>query len=149
LGDIGNDAILGLVNSFLMIYYTNVLGIAGGVVGILFLVSRCIDAFSDLAVGRMIDVAELTPKGRFLPWINRMKWPFCAFSLLLFAPFVSSWGLTAKIAYVFVSYLVCVILLLCIIITFCSIYFYIIDDLVVIIFILIFIDFLYVVCFSV
>ena len=25
LGDIGNDAILGLVNSFLMIYYTNVL----------------------------------------------------------------------------------------------------------------------------
>lgn len=28
LGDIGNDAILGLVNSFLMIYYTNVLGIA-------------------------------------------------------------------------------------------------------------------------
>ena len=73
LGDIGNDAILGLVISFLMIYYTNVLGIAGGVVGILFLVSRCIDAFSDLAVGRMIDVAELTPKGRFLPWINRMK----------------------------------------------------------------------------
>ncbi|HDK5698243.1 TPA: MFS transporter, partial [Staphylococcus pseudintermedius] len=33
LGDIGNDAILGLVNSFLMIYYTNVLGIAGSVVG--------------------------------------------------------------------------------------------------------------------
>lgn len=128
LGDIGNDAILGLVNSFLMIYYTNVLGIAGGVVGILFLVSRCIDAFSDLAVGRMIDVAELTPKGRFLPWINRMKWPFCAFSLLLFAPFVSSWGLTAKIAYVFVTYLAWGILLSCINIPFGSMASAISDD---------------------
>jgi len=54
-GDLGNCFILGLVNSFLMIYYTNVLGIAGGVVGILFLTARIIDAFADVTVGRIAD----------------------------------------------------------------------------------------------
>ena len=32
-GDLGNCFILGLVNSFLMIYYTNVLGVSGAIVG--------------------------------------------------------------------------------------------------------------------
>lgn len=113
-GDIGNDAILGLVNSFLMIYYTNVLGIAGSVVGILFLISRFIDAFSDLTVGRVIDMAELTPQGRFRPWIKRMKWPFCIISLLLFVPFVNGWAMTPKIGYIFITYLIYGILLSCI-----------------------------------
>src|SRR5699024_6799884 len=90
LGDIGNDAILGLVNSFLMIYYTNVLGIVGGVVGILYRVSRCIDSFSYFADGSMSDVTEITHLTRFLPWINRMKWSFCTVSLLIFAQYVSS-----------------------------------------------------------
>lgn len=31
LGDLGNCFILGLVNSFLMIYYTNVLGVSGAI----------------------------------------------------------------------------------------------------------------------
>lgn len=31
-GDLGNCFVLGLVNSFLMIYYTNVLGISGAAV---------------------------------------------------------------------------------------------------------------------
>lgn len=39
-GDLGNCFILGLVNSFLMIYYTNVLGVSGAIVGTLFLISR-------------------------------------------------------------------------------------------------------------
>ncbi|WP_281183105.1 MFS transporter [Staphylococcus schleiferi] len=106
LGDIGNDAILGLVNSFLMIYYTNVLGIAGGIVGILFMISRIIDAFADISVGRMIDIAELTPEGRFKPWIRRMKYPFCLISLLLFLPLVNDWNDVSKIIYVFATYLI-------------------------------------------
>lgn len=38
-GDLANCFILGLVNSFLMIYYTNVLGVSGAVVGSLFFFS--------------------------------------------------------------------------------------------------------------
>ncbi len=105
-GDLGNCFILGLVNSFLMIYYTNVLGIAGGVVGILFLTARIIDAFADVTVGRLADVAKLTDAGRFRPWIRRMKYPFCLIAIILFLPFVNSFPMAGKVAYIFVTYLI-------------------------------------------
>jgi GPH family glycoside/pentoside/hexuronide:cation symporter len=104
-GDLGNCFILGLVNSFLMIYYTNVLGIPGAVIGILFLVARIIDAFSDVTVGRLSDVAPLTSQGRFRPWIRRMKYPFCLITVILFLPFVNSFPMMFKIIYIFVTYL--------------------------------------------
>lgn len=105
-GDLGNCFIVGLVNSFLMIYYTNVLGISGAVVGILFLVSRIIDAFADVTVGRLADITKVTKSGRFHPWISRARYFFSAIGILLFLPFVSSWPMTAKIVYIFISYVV-------------------------------------------
>ena len=43
-GDLGTCFILGLVNSFLMIYYTNVLGVSGVIVGSLYFVTKLFDA---------------------------------------------------------------------------------------------------------
>ncbi|HFM5942221.1 TPA: MFS transporter, partial [Enterococcus faecium] len=105
-GDLGNCFILGLVNSFLMIYYTNVLGVSGAIVGTLFLISRILDAFADVMVGRLCDVSELTETGRFIPWIRKMKYPFCLVTVILFLPFVQHLPMTVKIAYIFVSYIV-------------------------------------------
>lgn len=113
-GDLGNCFILGLVNSFLTIYYTNALGISGAVVGILFLTARIIDAFADVTVGRMADVAKLTKAGRFRPWIRKMKYPFTAITVILFLPFVNNWGMNAKIVYIFITYLVYGVLNSCI-----------------------------------
>ena len=105
-GDLGNCFILGVVNSFLMIYYTNVLGVSGAIVGTLFLISRILDAFADVMVGRLCDVSELTEAGRFIPWIRKMKYPFCLVTVILFLPFVQHLPMTVKIAYIFVSYIV-------------------------------------------
>ena len=105
-GDLGNCFILGLVNSFLMIYYTNVLGIAGGIVGVLFLISRIVDAVADVTVGRLSDLSPLTKEGRFSPWIRRMKYPFTLACVVLFLPFVQNFPDTLKIVYIFVSYIV-------------------------------------------
>ena len=105
-GDLGNCFILGLVNSFMMIYYTNVLGVSGAIVGTLFLISRILDAFADVMVGRLCDVSELTEAGRFIPWIRKMKYPFCLVTVILFLPFVQHLPMTVKIAYIFVSYIV-------------------------------------------
>lgn len=113
-GDLGNCFILGLVNSFLTIYYTNALGISGAVVGTLFLTARIIDAFADVTVGRISDVAKLTDAGRFRPWIRRMKYPFCAITVILFLPFVNNFPTIGKIIYVFITYLVYGIFLSCI-----------------------------------
>lgn len=105
-GDLGNCFILGLVNSFLMIYYTNVLGITGAVVGILFLTARIIDAFADVTVGRLSDVAKLTDEGRFRPWIRKMKYPFCLITIIMFLPFIHQLPMTGKIIYIFATYLI-------------------------------------------
>lgn len=110
-GDMGNCFILGLVNSFLMIYLTNALGIAGAVVGTLFLCAKTIDAFADVTVGRLTDVAKLTDEGRFRPWIKRMRWPFCIATVLIFLPFVNNFSMPLKIVWVFITYLAWGILL--------------------------------------
>lgn len=105
-GDLANCFILGLVNSFLMIYYTNVLGVSGAVVGSLFFFSRIIDAFADVTIGRLCDVSVLTKEGRFRPWIRRMKWPFCLITIILFLPFANSLPMGGKMAYIFVTYII-------------------------------------------
>ena len=45
-GDFGNDFTFIFASSFLMVFYTKVLGISGGMVGTLFLVARFVDAFT-------------------------------------------------------------------------------------------------------
>lgn len=104
-GDLGNSFLLGIVQAFLTIYYTNVLGISGGIVGILFLISRIIDAFADVTVGRLCDITKLTPAGRFRPWIKWAKWPFCAIVIIMFLPFVKDFSSNLKIIYIFTTYL--------------------------------------------
>ncbi|MFZ2372916.1 MAG: MFS transporter, partial [Trichococcus flocculiformis] len=47
-GDIANDLFFIFSSSFLMLFYTKVLGISGAVVGTLFLSARVVDAFTDM-----------------------------------------------------------------------------------------------------
>ena len=74
-GDLGNDFFFMMASSFLMVFYTKVLGIAGDVVGTLFLLARFLDAFTDVTMGRIVDTARPTANGRFRPWIRRMMVP--------------------------------------------------------------------------
>ena len=105
-GDLGSCFILGLVNSFLMIYYTNVLGVSGVVVGTLYFVTKLFDAFVDVGVGRLCDTSKLTERGRFNPWIRRMKYPFCVIAVVLFLPFAQELSYAGKITYICVSYFI-------------------------------------------
>ncbi len=50
-GDFGNDFTFIFASSFLMVFYTNVLGIDPKMVGVLFLVARVVDAFTDIGMG--------------------------------------------------------------------------------------------------
>ena len=64
-GDFGNDFTFIFASSFLMVFYTKVLGISGGMVGTLFLVARFVDAFTDVTMGRIVDAAPPARDGRF------------------------------------------------------------------------------------
>ena len=74
-GDFGNDFTFIFASSFLMVFYTKVLGISGGMVGTLFLVARFVDAFTDVTMGRIVDSFKPGKDGRFRCWIRRMCAP--------------------------------------------------------------------------
>ena len=54
-GDFGNDFSFIFASSYLMVFYTKVLGLSGFVVGFLFLGARFVDAFTDVTMGRIVD----------------------------------------------------------------------------------------------
>ncbi len=104
-GDLGNDFSFILAASFLLIFYTNVLGISAAVAGTIMMGVRLVDAFIDVAVGRMVDRSKLGPNGRFRPWILRFAVPVAIASVLLYWTAPAGWGDVTKIAYAAVTYL--------------------------------------------
>jgi len=83
-GDFGNDFFFIFVASFLMLFYTDIMGISGAIVGVLFLVARVWDAIMDVAWGRFIDSRKPGEKGKFKPWMMRMSLPLVIFGVLMF-----------------------------------------------------------------
>lgn len=68
-GDFGNDFTFIFASSFLMVFYTKVLGISGAMVGTLFLLARVVDAFTDITMGRIVDSVKPARDGRFRCWV--------------------------------------------------------------------------------
>jgi len=103
-GDLGNDFSFILAAAFLMVFYTNVLGINPGIVGTVMMLVRLADAFVDVTVGRLVDRSPLRPAGRFRPWIIRMAIPVALASVAMYMFPVAGWDLAARTAYIAVTY---------------------------------------------
>lgn len=104
-GDFGNDFTFIFASSFLMIFYTKVLGLSGALVGTIFLMSRIVDAFTDIGMGRLVDTLKPARDGRFRPWIRRMCVPVVISAILMFLYVVKDWSYGAKVVYAFVTYI--------------------------------------------
>ncbi len=104
-GDLANDFSFIFASSYVMVFYTKVMGISAGMVGTMFLIARCFDAFTDIGMGRIVDSSKPTKNGRIRPWILRM----CAFvalaSFLMYQSFLVDASYGAKVAYMFITYL--------------------------------------------
>ena len=106
IGDMANDFSFIFTSSFLMVFYTKVLGVNPAVVGTLFLISRVIDAFADITIGRIVDTAKPAKDGRFRSWIRRMA-PIIALSTFsMFIYVVQDASMPVKIAYIYVTYII-------------------------------------------
>ena len=98
-GDIANDFTFIFASSYVMVFYTKVMGVSAGMVGTMFLLARCLDAFTDIGMGRIVDNSKPTKNGRNRPWILRM----CAFvalaSFMMYQSFLVDAPYAAKVAY--------------------------------------------------
>jgi len=83
-GDFGNDFTFILSSSFMLKFYTDVMGISAAVVGLLMMAARFIDAFTDVTMGQIVDRSKPTKDGKFKPWIKRMCGPVAIASFLIY-----------------------------------------------------------------
>lgn len=104
-GDFGNDFTFIFASSFLMVFYTKVLGISGGAVGTLFLVVRFVDAFTDVTMGRIVDSVKPAKDGRFRCWLRRMAGPVALASFLMYQSAMAGAPMGLKLVYMYVTYL--------------------------------------------
>ena len=104
-GDFGNDFTFILSSSFLLKFYTDVMGVSAGTVGVVMMIARFVDAFTDVAMGRICDRAKVTAAGKFKPWILRMCGPVAIASFLIYQSGFADMPMWFKIGWLFVTYI--------------------------------------------
>lgn len=104
-GDFGNDFTFLLSSSFLLKFYTDIMGVKGSVVGIVMMVARFVDAFTDVGMGRICDRSKTTKNGKFKPWILKMCGPVALMSFLMYQSSLANMSMTFKIAYLVITYI--------------------------------------------
>ncbi|MDG0819771.1 MFS transporter [Staphylococcus equorum] len=102
IGDFGANYSWTFIASFIIIYMTDVVGIAGAVIGTIILICRFADGFSDLFMGSIIDNTN-TKMGKAKPWVFWTA-PILGILTILLFNVPQSLGDTGKITYIFVVY---------------------------------------------
>ncbi|MNO14175.1 Inner membrane symporter YicJ [compost metagenome] len=95
MGQLGlniSSGLLGLVTY----YYTDIVGVAAGLVGTIMLLTKVIDAGADIAMGVIVDRTR-SKHGQARPWLLWMSIPLLVSILLIFS--VPNVGPTAKITF--------------------------------------------------
>lgn len=101
-GDLANNLAFSLQALFLLIYYTNVVGLHPAPIATMFLVVRAWDAFADLSAGRLVDLTR-SRWGKFRPYLLFASLPLLLSSVALFS--VPNFSTdTAKYVYAYVTY---------------------------------------------
>lgn len=101
-GDIAGNTVYAFINSFVMIYLTDMVGLDVGIVGTLIMFSKFADGLSDIVFGRLMDKTK-SRMGKARPW---MLYSYIgnAITLIMIFAIPESLGRTAQYAYFFIAY---------------------------------------------
>ncbi len=99
MGQFALNAINGMVGQ-LTYFYTDKAGLAAAVVATVFMITKIIDAFTDIIMGNIIDHTK-PGKERYRPWLLKMSIPAALLTLLLFT--VPQGNSTLQIVYMLVT----------------------------------------------
>lgn len=108
VGDLAINFVWASIGLFIVYFYTDVVGISPGVVGILMLVSRIWYGVSDVIMGVIVDRTD-TKYGKARPWILYLAIPFGISTILLFT-IPQNFSDVLKIVYIFITYNLMVIM---------------------------------------
>jgi glucuronide carrier protein len=105
-GDAANNLAFSMAGSFLLLYYTNVVGLEAAPLGTMFLLIRFWDALADLAVGRAVDGKRPGRLGKFRPFILYFSLPLLLSSMAIFSAntFFPDMSTTQALIYAYASY---------------------------------------------
>ena len=104
-GDFGNDFTFILSSSFLLKFYTDVMGIAPWIVGLVMTFARFVDGFTDVTMGRIADRTPPDRSGKFKPWIRRMAAPVAISSFLIYQSTLADMAMWFKITWLVITYI--------------------------------------------
>ncbi|SBS39760.1 putative symporter YjmB [Marinomonas spartinae] len=101
----GQNIIFMFVTIFISIYYTSVLGLSAGVVGIIFLIARVWDTINDPMLSVLVERSRFKG-GKFKPWINAIAWavPLATVLIFAFGDEIAQLPMWMRITYAFVTY---------------------------------------------
>lgn len=103
LGDTAQNVVWGAM-SILTFFYTDYAGIEPAVVGLVMLLSRCFDGFSDVIMGFIVEKTN-SKWGKSRPWILWSSLPFALSIVLIYT--VPQTTPALQFAYIFVTYNFC------------------------------------------
>jgi MFS/sugar transport protein len=76
-GDAANNLAFSMAGMFLLLYYTNVIGVGAAALGTMFLLIRFWDALADLVVGRLVDAKSQAGSESSGPLSSTSRCPCC------------------------------------------------------------------------
>ena len=100
-GDIGINAMYTLFSSYVLFFYTDVIGLNAAIIGTCILFSKIFDGISDLIAGQYIDTHK-GKRGHCIPLLMRWSIPMLAAVTLVFM--VPNTNTAVRIAFVMVTY---------------------------------------------
>lgn len=102
LGDYAGNLVYSAISAFLLVYYTNVIGVSAAAAASIIAISKIFDGISDLAMGYIIDHTH-SKWGKARPWIARLCVPLAVCTVLMFSV-PSSFVGTVQLVYIFLTY---------------------------------------------
>lgn len=103
-GDVACNVVFGMIGTLLTLFYTDYVGINAATIGVIMLISRFFDGFSDMVMGIVVEKTD-SKWGKSRPWILWMSVPYALSALLLFTVPHTTGMLQA--IYIFVTYNFC------------------------------------------
>ncbi len=105
LARFASSAVTGLVQGYLLYFYTSCIGISASAVGVMFLVSKIFDGLNDPIMGVIVDKTR-TKMGKMRPYLLAGAIPWGIITILMFLPQIyAGMNMSGKIAYMYVTYL--------------------------------------------